>query len=392
VTGPGTVLVANPGSDLYGSDRMMLESVRGLVGAGWRVVVTVPGDGPLVAEVKRLGADVVICRTATVRKSALRPRGAVRLLREVLGAVRPAWSLLRRTRPDVLYISTVTAPLWFALARCRGIPVVCHVHEAEASVHRWVLRALYAPVLASTRVIINSTFALSVLGGTYRRLAARATVVANAVTGPPDGPADARDDPAPPVRLLYVGRLSERKGPHVVIAALTVLRTAGIPARLVLVGDVFPGYEPYYRRLRDDVARSDLTGEVEFVGFQPDAWRYRADADIVLVPSVADESFGNTAVEAALAARPAVVSDIAGLREATAGFGATLRVPPSDPVAVADAVREIVADWPRYCSLAAADGETAALRHRPDRYGRAVEEIIRSAAGPRSARRAAGHG
>jgi glycosyltransferase involved in cell wall biosynthesis len=389
VTGPGTVLVANPGADLYGSDRMMLESVRGLLEAGWRVVVTVPGDGPLVADVRQLGADVVICRTATVRKSALRPRGAIRLLGEVLRAVRPAWSLLRQTRPAVLYVSTVTAPLWFVLARCRRIPVVCHVHEAESSVHRWVLRALYAPVLASTRVIVNSNFALSVLGRTYRRLAARAVVVVNAVAGPPDGPVAARDDPTPPVRLLYVGRLSERKGPHVVIAALAALRAAGIAARLVLVGDVFPGYEAYVQRLRDDVAGSGLTEDVEFAGFQRDAWRYRADADIVVVPSLLDESFGNTAVEAALSARPAVVSDIAGLREASAGFGATLRVPPSDPAAIAEAVSEIVAGWHRYCSLAVSDRQVAALRHRPDRYRRSVEEVIRSAARPASARRAA---
>ena len=37
-----TVLVAHPSADLYGSDLQLVESVAGLVGAGRRVVVTLP--------------------------------------------------------------------------------------------------------------------------------------------------------------------------------------------------------------------------------------------------------------------------------------------------------------------------------------------------------------
>ena len=39
-----TALVAHSGADLYGSDRMLLESVVALRQAGWDVVVTVPED------------------------------------------------------------------------------------------------------------------------------------------------------------------------------------------------------------------------------------------------------------------------------------------------------------------------------------------------------------
>ena len=44
---PRIVLIANPGADLYGSDRTTVESVKALVTAGYRVFVTVPGPGPL---------------------------------------------------------------------------------------------------------------------------------------------------------------------------------------------------------------------------------------------------------------------------------------------------------------------------------------------------------
>ena len=39
-----TVLVIHPSVELYGADRMLLESVAALTEAGWRIVVVVPGE------------------------------------------------------------------------------------------------------------------------------------------------------------------------------------------------------------------------------------------------------------------------------------------------------------------------------------------------------------
>jgi len=93
------VLVAHPGADLYGSDRMLLESVDGLVVSGHRVVVALPGPGPLVAHLQRRGAEIRFMPMPVLRKSALRPRGMVRLLAQGVRSLRPAVSVLRETRP-----------------------------------------------------------------------------------------------------------------------------------------------------------------------------------------------------------------------------------------------------------------------------------------------------
>ena len=54
------VLVAHPGAELYGSDRVVLESVVAIVNAGAIVDVTVPETGPLIEELRRAGARVVV--------------------------------------------------------------------------------------------------------------------------------------------------------------------------------------------------------------------------------------------------------------------------------------------------------------------------------------------
>ena len=138
-----TYIVAHPGAELFGSDRMMLETVRGLTESGARVVVALPENGPLVPAVRAAGADVVILPMLVLRKALLRPSGWLTLIRNTLRGAGAAWRLLSRVRPTAVYTSTITIPQSPLIARLRRIPSLTHVHEAEASASRIVNLALY---------------------------------------------------------------------------------------------------------------------------------------------------------------------------------------------------------------------------------------------------------
>lgn len=369
-----TVVVAHPSADLYGADRMLLESVAGMAGRGWRVVVTVPGPGPLVAELERLGVGVAYCPAPVVRKSALRPRGLLALAVAAVAGLPAGLRLVRSVRADALYVNTVTVPLWLVVARLARRPAVCHVHEAETSAPRLARLALTAPLLLATTVIANSRYTLDVLTGALARLRGRTVVVRNGVPPRPASPPRTALDA--PLRLLYVGRLSARKGVDVAVDATAILAARGVDVRLDLVGAAVPGAEWFERDLRESARSAGLDGTVVFHGYDPDPWTHAAAADVVLVPSRLEESFGNTAVEAGLAHRPVVVSDTSGLREAAAGLGSAVLVPPGDAVAVADAVTAIAGDWSRYRSRAEEDAPALARRHDVGRYRREVCDVV----------------
>jgi GT2 family glycosyltransferase/glycosyltransferase involved in cell wall biosynthesis len=376
------VLVAHPGAELYGSDRMMLESVDGLVAAGIEVTVVVPTPGPLVDELARRGVRVTICAMPVLRKSALRPLGFARLLATALRGVVPAIRLIRRDGTAGVYVSTVTVPSWLILGRLLGRPVTCHVHEAERSAPRPVRKLLALPTRCAQRVVVNSEYSLDVLAEVAPGVRSRSQVVYNGVAGP-DHAVPPRQELTGPIRLLYVGRLSPRKGPDVALAAARVLVSRGLDIQLELLGAVFAGYEWFEQQLRADSAAADLAGRVRFSGFDPDVWPRLAAADIVVVPSVVDEPFGNTAVEAALAARPAVVSDTSGLREAAAGYQAAVLVEPGDPRGLADAVERIVGDWSSYASWAETDSVQMRERYSPARYRAEIAACVLAAGTPR---------
>jgi glycosyltransferase involved in cell wall biosynthesis len=377
-----SVLLAHPSADLYGSDRVMLETVIGLVDRGWRVFVTLPSGGPLVPELEMRGATVRICRTPVLRKSALRPAGFIGLVLDTLRSIPGSIRLIRSSRASVVFVNTVTIPLWLVLARCLQTPTVCHVHEAEGSAPILQQRLLAFPLLFANRIVANSKFSRDVLSRSYPRLAARTSVIYNGVIGPAH-PSSGRAQLAGPTRLLFVGRLSPRKGPAVAINALRALTRRGVDARLDLVGDVFPGYEWFADELQQDVVSENLQELVTFHGFQSDIWSHVAAADVMLVPSLLDEPFGNTAVEAVLAARPVIVSATSGLREATDGVASARMVVPGDPEALAVAVEELMENWPEFCRLVDDDALVARERYAPERYQREIADLVEDLTGPK---------
>lgn len=367
-----TILAAHPGAELFGSDRMLLESAVGFLAGGDRVVVTLPESGPLVDSLEAAGAEVVIAPTLVLRKSLMRPSGWLRLITETARGIASAWRLMSAVAPDVVYVSTITIPLWPLVARARRTRVVSHVHEAEASGSRFLNVALYAPHLAAKSVIVNSEFSLRTIEASVPRLASKSRVVYNGVAGP------ARSTPVrasvhDTLRVLYVGRLSPRKGPDVALEAAQLLRADGRSVHVSLLGAVFPGYEWFEDELRDTAAQAP-PDSVDFLGFRSDIWPFIDACDVLVVPSRLDEPFGNTAVEGILAERPVVASDTSGLREAAGGYDTTRLVAPGDAAALANALAALMDDWVSRADTARA-AERARSRHAPELYRTRVREL-----------------
>lgn len=368
-----TVLVVHPGAELFGSDRMLLESVVGLREAGSRVVVGLPSTGPLVDELQSAGAEVEVVPMFVTRKALLRPRGWPALVRSAVNGLIGSWHLMSRVRPEVVYVSTITIPQWPLIARLRGQPSVSHVHEAEASGSRVLNALLYLPHLASRRTLVNSLFSLETIREALPALARRTEVVYNGIDSP-DDPQPPREHLRGPLKLLYIGRLSPRKGPDLVIEAARRMQKTGRRVTVTILGTTFEGYEWYEEQLRAQAGSSGV--EVEFAGFHRDIWPFLKAADVLVVPSRGDESFGNTAVEGVLALRPAVASCYSGLREAAGDYATTRLVSPDDPGAIVGAIESLSEAWPQVVRDAYANRAEALRRHAPEVYRRDVAAAV----------------
>lgn len=113
--------------------------------------------------------------------------------------------------------------------------------------------------------------------------------------------------------ILYLGRLSEKKSPNILLQAFASVCKVRSDAQVCLVfaGPDEAGME---KKLRQMAGELGITSRVHMPGavFGGQKWSAYRDADVFVLPSQ-NENFGNTAGEAVAAGTPVVVTDKCGV-------------------------------------------------------------------------------
>jgi glycosyltransferase involved in cell wall biosynthesis len=121
--------------------------------------------------------------------------------------------------------------------------------------------------------------------------------------------------------ILFLGRLSQKKSPDLLLQAFAQLPPFSTAAHLAFVG---PDESGMLARLRQMSEQLNVESRVHFSGpLTGDAkWSAYHDADLFVLPSQ-NENFGNTAAESVAAGTPVIVTDrcgIAPLLDSVAGI------------------------------------------------------------------------
>ncbi|MDQ3608955.1 MAG: glycosyltransferase family 4 protein, partial [Actinomycetota bacterium] len=186
-----------------------------------------------------------------------------------------------------------------------------------------------------------------------------------------------RFPPAPPGpwkgRLVYCGRIDERKGIADVIAALARLPEATL--RVDGGGD-----ESQLGSLRQQAAELGVAGRVTFARSSreelPDVY---AAADAVLFPVRWPEPWGLVPLEAMSVGRPVVATGTGGSAEYLSDGDNALVIPPGDPLALAAAVRRL-AQGPALRERLVAGGRRTAGSLTQAAFETAIERELRAVA------------
>jgi glycosyltransferase involved in cell wall biosynthesis len=378
----GRVIAVHPHSDLYGSDRMFLESVSALAPD---VLAVLAQEGPLADALRRRAVPVEVRSFPVLRKVELRtPSKALLFGFRFIRSVFALTSWLRSQETAVLYVSTIAAPEWLIAGRLSGARVVCHVHESEPQMRRLASGLLLTPLHAAHAAIAISQDCLEwIRSSVGQRMARRSHVIFNGVRQlSADVPVP---ESAPRARsLVVVGRLSVRKGQDTAILATALVRRAGFDVTLTLVGDGFPGYEDHVDGLHALAAEQQIGDVTSFAGFRDPA-PYMAGADVVLVPSRV-EPFGLVAVEALLLGRAVVASRVGGLTEIVRDGETGVLVEPDDPQALADAIIGLLSDPDRLTALGLAGRADARARFSMETYAARLSDVVLGSEGVRPLR------
>jgi phosphatidyl-myo-inositol dimannoside synthase len=274
-------------------------------------------------------------------------------------------------RPDViLSLHLVAAPGAWALARALRRPWVQWVHAMEVP---------QKP--AVSRLTLNRASAVIAVSGYSRSLAldagadGRRVRIVSPGVNVRDGVPSGRRAERPTV--LTVARLVERYKGHDTLARAMPLVSARVPgAQWVVIGD---------GRLRGPLqALARNTGaNARFVGAASDEERDRwlDRAHVFCMPSrlpggrFAGEGYGIVYMEAGLHELPVVAGNVAGARDAVSDGETGLLVDPTDHVALAGALTELLTDRERAARLGRA-GAARARAHAWPAVAARVKEVL----------------
>jgi glycosyltransferase involved in cell wall biosynthesis len=155
----------------------------------------------------------------------------------------------------------------------------------------------------------------------------------------------------------FVGRLSEEKGLRHLLDAISLRAPADGPWRLLVVGD-----GPCRRELEEAVSRASIGGRVTFTGFQGDASPWFAAMDAFVLPSLT-EGTPMALLEAMAHRVPVIASAVGGVPAVLSDRVNGMLVPPADPQALSQALREVSSNHDFGQALARAAHETVCTRY-----------------------------
>jgi phosphatidylinositol alpha-mannosyltransferase len=319
------------------------------------------------------------------RTVGFKANGAVSNLSVTPYGVATTQTELRTGNYDVVHIHEPVAPLggWIT-TQLTGLPLVGTFHSFSASRvpnglanlmgARRVLNRLHVRIAVSEAAAWTGR---RYFGGHYR-------VIPNGVHVDPEVLARAgAKSPSDRLRIVFVGQAVERKGLPLLLRAFEALRDH-IPTELTVIGPTAEELSPLMLDDRD----VRVLGKVDDTRKREELQR----ADVLCAPSLRGESFGMVLTEAFAAATPVVASDIAGYRDVVRNGVDGVLVPPGDPQALAEVLRDLHDEPDRRAQMsraAAADVERFAWPAVADQVMEAYEEAVAVPAAARATQRAA---
>ncbi|GBO53806.1 glycosyl transferase group 1 [Pseudanabaena sp. lw0831] len=268
----------------------------------------------------------------------------VALLYIVLGAWQLFW-LCKKQKPDLIHVNWPFPHglMAYPVNKLLGIPMLFSFHGAElllAKKFSFVGAILRWQIPMAKSVTANSSFTQALIQKLY---SGDVSVIPYGLTIEPKAPCvrNLEED----TKLLFVGRLDERKGLRYLLEALPLVLSK-YPVRLRIVGKGILEQE-----IKQQCQELKLEKVIDFLGFvsKEELANEYASCNIFVLPAIVDskgdtEGLGIVMIEALAHEKPVIASAVGGIVDVIQSGVTGLLVNEKDPEALSQSIIELIAD------------------------------------------------
>ncbi len=296
--------------------------------------------------------------------------------------------IIKRYSIDVLYSNTVRSNKFASLYKLfflSGIKSVWHVRDMGAE---WRPVDRFITPFVTDRIIVVSRAVGEYhkrLFGFYKDFGKKTAVVYNAAV--PGAYRDKTEFKKYKTRfgldesgaVLCAGRLVSLKGYEYVIEAMLEVTRRHRNAKLLLAGEGsdLPRERDYLKSLHELVLDYKLQGKVIFTGFVKNIEDLIPAADLVVVPSIKNDSCPRMVIEAMAGGKPVIGTEVGGIPELITEGKDGFLVQPGNSGQIADRIIEILSDDSMRERMGKNARRTARKRFRVEEQAMRIEKLLR---------------
>jgi glycosyltransferase involved in cell wall biosynthesis len=350
------ILFVSIANDMYGSSKVLLSLVLQMQkqSENYHPIVCLPlEEGPLKDIMRAEGIQIIEMPAVKLTRSMLKSLNFFGLLRDYFKAKKILKQELKGIEISCVQSNTL-ATMFGAFYNVFHRPKhIVHVHEImdRPKIASFFFKTVLQ--LFSNHVVYNSMATQDFYNGMSRKIEKKSTLILNGVDRNEAATSEERkseirkdlfqanDDQ---FLIGLIGRINRLKGHHLLLEAFQEISEKYPKAKLCFVGSTPPNQEFYLTNLQDELQNLGLKEKVSFVDFQDNIYAVLESLDLVIVPSTEPESFGLIVVEAMLAKRAVIGSDIGGISTIIDHKETGVLFLPNDKLALATAISEMIED------------------------------------------------
>lgn len=301
------VLFLHSSSEMYGSDRSLLNIISNLDKAQYKVHVLLPCPGPLVDALRQVPeVTVEIFEVAVLRRKNLSFRGGFAYLRDFISSYRYVKRYIKKHNIHIVDTNTAVVFPGAMAAKRLSVKSVWHIREIiKSNLENRVISFMMQHY--SDLVVANS----HATGKALRVDQKKIRVVYNAVDRKEDAALTLHDRPT----VGMAGRINRWKGQKLFTDVAQIVKKSCPDVIFQIAGEAYMGEEHLRAELEAYIAERDLQDTVILLGQVNDMDSFYKGLDVFALPSIQPEPFGLVVIEAMEYGVPVVATNHGGPTE-----------------------------------------------------------------------------
>lgn len=315
------ILYLHAGAEMYGADKILLETIEGINKKKYRPIVVLPTEGILVEKLKSLGVETFVIDYPILRRKFFNVRGILEYLVKYRKKCREIVALLDSENIDIIHVNTTAVLEGILLRRKLKAKLLWHVHEIILRPRVVHFTICFLMGFFSDRIVAVSEAVQRHILDTRVINDSKVDVVYNAVED--NNVSESEYD------YLYkefhlskeahcvgmIGRINAWKGQKDFVDALVPILENHKDTFAFIIGGVFDGEEWRVNDLKEYINKTSVANRFILSDFRNDTEYLFKFFDIFVMPSIRPDPFPTVVLEAMSAGKPIVGYNHGGVTE-----------------------------------------------------------------------------